>query len=681
MTTTATSPRINEHEVASTYSHAVQLHGEGRIKYAKRRYEKVLAVDPRHAGALHHLGLICHQDGNNDEAARLVRQSLDCDPANEEAWRNLVVILSALDRSNEIIDVLEDATGHFPDSTQLLTMLAQIYGQEKHHEKSADIFRLVIELEPTEPSHHSQLGRVLINACKFEDAIEPFRRACELEPENTGHLFLLGNSYYQIEKIPEALETYEQAIELNPEDARFRCNAGACLLKMGRHDEAVAQLEKSIEIDPDCLESYLFLSSAVEKDDPQRAVNIIEAAIERKPDFAAAYSNLGRLMSGQTMYEEAEACFRAALQIDPETVEAYTNLGSLYQGFGDLDQAFRYYEIALNKRPDSDMTLWNLSLALLAAGKIEDGWDLYGYGFASGLRKPYRPFPGLIWDGEPLANKTIMVWREQGIGDDLRLSTCYDDLIKIAGHVIIEADPRLVPLYQRTWPDATVRAETRTCTGFGTLKEEDVDFDVTAPTGIVASKLRRHLSDFPEKNRPLVVDATRATEYGRWAEELGPGLKIGFAWRSKRRDALRNLFYTEITDWAELLSIPGVHFINLQYDVPIDEIAEAEAQLGCKIHVCPELDLFADLDGAAALTSCMDLVVTAGTSVADMSCALGLPCFSYAHVAHPVCLGTDHVPWFPSFRYYPMTKFEDKAEFASRITRDVRAYITSVQDT
>lgn len=681
MTNADASQRANEHEVAQTYLHAVQLHSKGREKYAKRRYEKVLAADPAHAGALHHLGLLYHKEGENGEAARLIRKSLDHDPENEEAWRNLVVILAALNWPNEIIEALEEATRRFPDSIALLIMLAQIYGQEKHHDKSIEVFRRLVEREPDEASHHEHLGRALACAGRLEESTESFQRASELDPESVEFRFSLANSYYQTERIPEALECYERAIELEENDARLHCNAGACLLKMNRQEEAITYLEKSIELNPDCLEAYLFLSSAVDSEDPQRAVDILEAAIERKPDSAAAYSNLGRLMSKQAMYAEAEACFRTALQFDPELVEGYTNLGSLFQGLGDLDQAFRYYEIALNKRPDSDMTLWNLSLALLSAGKIEDGWDLYGYGFASGLRKPYRPFPGLLWQGEPLADKTIMVWREQGIGDDLRYTTCFDDLIEIAGHVIIETDPRLVDLYQRTWPKATVRAETGTCTGFGTHKEEDVDFDFTAPTGIVASKLRRHLSSFPEKNRPLVVDPTRAAEFREWIDALGPGPKIGFAWRSKRRDAVRNLFYTEIAHWAELLSTPDVHFVNLQYDVPVDEIAEAEQQLDCKIHVHPDLDLFKDLDGAAAFTSCLDCVVSAGTSVADMASALGLPCFSYAHVAHPTCLGTDHVPWFPSFRYYPIVKFADKTKLANRITDDVRAYIASTQDT
>ncbi|HCX67045.1 MAG TPA: hypothetical protein DHK64_05760, partial [Rhodobiaceae bacterium] len=93
-------------------------------------------------------------------------------------------------------------------------------------------------------------------------------------------------------------------------------------------------------------------------------------------------------------------------------------------------------------------------------------------------------------------DKTIMVWREQGLGDDLIFSTCYSDLIARAGHVIIETDARLVPLYQRTWPQATVRAETLASTGLGNYGE--VDFDLTAPAGLVAAQLRRNLGAFPD---------------------------------------------------------------------------------------------------------------------------------------------------------------------------------------
>ncbi len=225
----------------------------------------------------------------------------------------------------------------------------------------------------------------------------------------------------------------------------------------------------------------------------QRAVDLISRAIELRPMSARAYGMLGKVLTGTRLYDDAMACYRRSIEIDPGIPQTWTNLAALLEILGRHHEALDALQRSLSIDPECDAARWNLARSLLSTGHTQEGWDMYGFGFACGQRQPYRPFPGLIWEGQDLTDKTIMVWREQGPWRRSPFSTCYTDLIARAGHVIIETDPRLVPLYQRTWPAATVRAEEWKSTGLGNYGE--VDFDYTAPAA--TSSPRNFAATFP----------------------------------------------------------------------------------------------------------------------------------------------------------------------------------------
>ena len=110
----------------------------------------------------------------------------------------------------------------------------------------------------------------------------------------------------------------------------------------------------------------------------------------------------------------------------------------------------------------------------------------------------------------------------------------------------------------------------------------------------------------------------------------------------------RRRFYTKLSEWQGLFKQKNIQLVNLQYGNAADEIEDVNTRLNANIHIVGGLDLMHDLDGAAALASTMDIVVSAGTSVGDMAGALGVPTYMYGAHQHPMCLGTDKFPWYPS---------------------------------
>lgn len=509
---------------------------------------------------------------------------------------------------------------------------------------------------------------------RHEEAAARFAKVLAAEPGHFGAIKGLAECLIALKRSGEATALLDRAAAEAPDNEAYLFDLAALCATVNYNPTAKALYERLLALKPDKLGVLINLANVVEElGETQHAVDLLSRAIELYPAAPKAYGNLGKILTGTSLFDEAMACYRRAIELDPKQSTVWTNLAALFEILGRHEEALEALRTSLDLDPESDAARWNLARALLTLGHIEAGWDMYGFGFACGQRQPYRPFPGFIWEGQDLTDKTIMVWREQGIGDDLIFSTCYPDLIARAGHVIIETEKRLVPLYRRTFPGATVRAESWTSTGLGNYGA--VDFDVTAPAGLVASQLRRGLDTFPPAVHALVPDPARVAECRAWLDTLAPGPKIGISWTSRNVDDVRSLTYTKLADWTELFGIEGASIVNLQYT---DVTAEAEAlrrDFGLTLHRMPGLDLFSDIEGAAALTACLDTVVAPASFPLSLAAALGLPCFHYTTPRGWTRLGTDRLPWFPSVRCYALDRTTDRTRLAAEIVGDMRAFL------
>lgn len=627
---------------------AAHLQSLGQLTEAEDIYRKILAKVPGHPGTLRLLAVLAHQTGrSNEEAIDYLKQSLETDPDFAIAHKNIGFLLIQEKRIDEAIFHFSQAARLLPQDIECRLEMARLLDEEGEDDEALDIYREIIEINAADARAHRGLGKIL---------------ATRLDNDSK-------------EQAAQAMRT---AIACQPDDHITQLHAATVFASLKRPEDALPAFEKAIEIRDDNHEAHFSFANLLrDQGQTQRAVDHFSRAIELKPDYAAAFSNLGNMLADNAMLEDAITCARQAISINPDLVEAYNNLGSALQNACRPDEALEAYTKALSLRPQDDAMLWNFALCLLATGQIENGWDLYGYGFASGQRKPFRPFPGLIWQGEDLTGKTIMITREQGLGDDIRFSTCFQDIIDEAGHVIIETNPRLVDIYQRTWPQATVRAETGRSTGLLNYAEGEVDFDFTAPAGIIAAHRRRSIRDFPLENRPLIADKAKRKAARDWLDSLGSGPKIGLSWRSGLHTPLRDMMATSPIDWTPVQNIEGAKLINLQFGNPEDEILEAAEKHGLTIHQMPDLDTHNDLDGTAALTAELDFVVGLWNAATEMAGALGVRGVIYMPARHSMQLGTGILPWHPSLRTYSVLPGFNHDGLVAAICEDTKALLPS----
>lgn len=584
--------------------------------------------------ATHH-----HQRGELVVAAAFYRTVLARDDSQAEAWHGLGVL-----------------TCQAGDAVQ-----------------AAVFIQHAITRQPQEPRFHYSLGNVLLHRGDAAAAAAAYERTVQLAPACVAAYHNLGVAYQALGQWDAAARAYETVLHCRPYDAAAHSNLGLVLKEQGRLEAAQTHCQAAIALQPDCAAAHHNLGLIHEtRGDLEAARQACATALRYQPKAAEVYNSLGRISQRQGDFEAARQAYATAICLRPHFVEAHSNLGTLWQELGDLDAALAAYETALHYQPDYAKAHFHRALVWLMQGRLAQGWPAYEWRWQ--VDAAPDPFPYPRWDGTPLHGKTILVAAEQGIGDELLFASCLPDLIARAGHCVIECAPRLAALLARSFPTATVHGgRTADRRWLATVPP----IDVQIPIGSLPHYLRPTLDSFPAHNPYLRPDATRKAQYQRRLTSLGPGVKVGIAWRS-RKQRHGDPCYTDLAQWQPVLTVPGVHFINLQYDDPEAELAAVQQQWGVHIQSWAEPDLFYDIDGTAALLAALDLIVAPDMTTANLAGALGQPVWQLRVFSGSwPALGTDASPWFPSMRVFQQTRPGDWSGVLIRVAEALKAVVSN----
>lgn len=444
-----------------------------------------------------------------------------------------------------------------------------------------------------------------------------------------------------------------QVLDADPGEHEARRLLAGALRLQGRLDEAMLEARRVVTARPEDPLGHEELGQVLARQDRiPESIGAFERAIRLSPGRPHGHACLGAAYLDVGMLEAAAACFRRVTELAPHEPAGIVNLGIVAQLQGRFADAAETFDQALTLAPTSPDARWNLALALLGSGDLARGWAEYEYGFPAGQRTPDRRFTVPCWDGADLSGRTLLVWREQGLGDEVRFSACYRDVATRAEQLVIETDPRLVSLFRRSFPSADVRRQT-VDPGSPTAPARVDGIDLHCPAGSLPRHVRPTLDAFPRHAGHLTADPARR---GRWRERLdglGPGLTVGICWRSMNLATSRLQHYTTLDEWEPVLRIPGIRLINLQYGAREHREAELQAieqRLGVAIHRWDDIDYTADLEDVAALTAELDVVVGPNTFATILAGAVGVETFVLGLPAvwqH----GQDVDPWAPTARH------------------------------
>ena len=569
-------------------SDLVELYQSGNLCDASQQAEELTKKYPNSFDLWNIFGMSSIQIGLFDLAERAYKKSISIKPDYTDAYINLGIALKEQGKFEEAIQVYETCISVKPN-------IAEVY---------------------------NNMGCALRDQKNIKKAIQAFRKSISLKPDYAEAYYNIANTYKEIGKNDEAINAFNKCISLKPFYAEAYNNLGITYVSQSKHYMAIETYKKSISLIPNFAESYCNLGNALQHQGRlEEAIDAYKNFIKLKPNYAEVYSYMGGALKDLGKFQEAINACQKCISIKPNYADAYINMGNILKDQGKLNEAINKYNKAISLKPDYAEAHQNLSYALLNNNKLKEGLDEYEWRWKTTkgfLRQRFFSKP--LWNKEiELKGKCLLLWSEQGIGDTINWSSCLHLLNSKAHYCILECQEKLIPLFRRSFPNINVKAENRD------IDEERNDFDFHLPMGSVYKQCIKEIIRNPKVDQYLIPDSTRVKFWKKRLRTLGNGPYIGISWKSSNMSIGRIPNYAPISEWFPILKIPGITFINLQYNNFKDDLANIQNKLGVKVHNFNDLDHYDDIDDVAALCKALDMVISTKMTVPLISAAVGTP--------------------------------------------------------
>ena len=344
---------------------ALQHHQAGRLAEAEALYRQILAAQPDHAEALHHLGVIAQQVGRHDLAVEWIRQATILHPINPVAHSNLGEALRSLGRFNEAMAACRRALELNPNYPNAYLNLGNALRDGGQLEEAITEYRHALGVKPDYAEAHNNLGNALRERGQLDEANAACRRALDFKPDYPEALINLGAVLAGQNELDDAMAALHRALELKSDYPKAHLNLGIVLREQGQIDEAIAAFRRALELSPDYAEAHNNLGIALrERGRFDEAVAACRRALDLKPGYPEAHIQLANALWKRGQLDEAIAAYRRAFELKRDVPEAYNNLGNALKDQGELDEAIAAYRHALRLKPEDAWTHSNLIYAL-----------------------------------------------------------------------------------------------------------------------------------------------------------------------------------------------------------------------------------------------------------------------------------------------------------------------------
>ncbi len=559
---------------------AFQLLNQGQLPVAGQLFESILQREPQNFAALNGRGFIALQQNRLPQSAADFQQSLAVNPQQAFAQKMLGIVLGAMGQFDAAMQAFAAALTLDAKDPEVYFNRANFRFQAGQPQEALADLDAAVKLRGSYLEARSNRANLLIQLGDFARAEKDLDYLVGKVTNNPDIWVALGLVRHKVGKHQGAMQCNERALKLVPNHPDALLNSSSAMHDQGEYPTALAWAEKAISVTPQRAEVH--------------------------------YARAQALMA-MHRFDEAIAAYSKAIELNPNYAEAWMGRGLTRARLRDLDAAVTDYERAVALRPNYDEAIFNKGHVYLEHHDFAQGWAAYEHRFGMPslgiVNLPEIP----VWEGSSLSGK-LLVRGEQGLGDQILFASVLPELLKIVPNVCLQLEPRLVPLFQRSFPHVEVLS-----------KDKKPPADVVAQIclGSLPQFFRQSAADFAGAQVPLLKsDATKTAAFRAALAPHGERI-IGLNWRSFR-NKYANDKSVNLMDFAPFFHLPGCTVVNLQYGDVKDEVRAAEAA-GLHFNKAVTIDLTKDIDGVASLVDACDVLVSASNTTVHIAGALGKP--------------------------------------------------------
>lgn len=462
--------------------------------------------------------------------------------------------------------------------------------------------------------------------------------------------FYKANQLEQAGDAPGAQKIYEEMLNEDFNNGVIMAALGMNYAVQGKHGMAHLLLKQALAEFPG-FERNLVKVGIVPKEGEAGA-----RASFLKMKHSEMMNALGTCYKHENITDKARYWFEKAKSVLNEpNADIENNLATLHINEGSPEKAIQILDNALIIDPNHSQAHWNRSLARLEMGDYVGGFSEYHWGKRAEVRmnRNYSVEEIPDWDGSP--GKTIIVYGEQGIGDEIMFASLIPELIRDCKQVIFDCHKKLHRLFCNSFPmlDIYATREDENIT-WPVLKGPDgkpfnkYPVDAKMAIGDVPQFYRKSIEDFP--GMPYIKPTTKAQ--AKWAQRLNEMFTddkpiIAINWiggHKKTRVEVRSM---KLEQWLPILSLDA-HFVSIQYTKCEPELKAFMEQHGITIHHLAEAAYSDHYDEVGGVLANVDLVITCCSSVVHLAGSMGVPCWvlTPSRPAWRYRLDLDYMPWY-----------------------------------
>ena len=475
---------------------------------------------------------------------------------------------------------------------------------------------------------------------RYSESLNIFLELERNEPQHATLMLMIASNYFELKGYVQSLEAINKCLEIDPKLKQANHLKGNTMRAMKNFHDALKAYEDELKINPsysDVLNDMGILLFKLSRED--EALQAYDKAIRLDATYADPLHNKAVILKRWAQFDEAKKLLKKATQLKKNFYEAFAELANLH----------------------------------LYLCEFIDGWDYYATRFELELKGQGKFESISSWTNSSVQNKKIVIYGEQGLGDQILFGTILREALLTRNDFIVLVDSRLISILRRSFSDFknVVFLEIES-------KVNDETIDLKIAMGDLGKLFRTSIRSFTiSKDKYLFADLARV---GMLKQKIKTNkINCGISWKSSR-DTIGPDKSIAIEEWLPILQLQAFNFINLQYGDTSREVNLLENEHKIQMTDIAELDKFNDIEGLLALIDVCDIVITTSNVTAHIAGALGKKVFLMVPYSKGRIWywheGLKQSLWYPSIQIFTQTKAGDWSVPISEIKEEIAKEIS-----
>ena len=653
-----------DNNIVDNFLHkGLELFQKNKFSDAKYYFEKVLRIEPNNIKANHALGVLYGTNSEHEKAREFFKQALKYKSDFSPSLYNLAISLIELGELSESELILQKLIVANPQDYNFYEKYIICLMKQNKFDEAEKFNEKLINLYPSNPDSHKKMGLIKIHQNKYLDSIPFFLKAQELGKDETIKYYL-GETFYNLEDYDKAISFFNEYLA-ESKNKKLIFNTKE---RLARSHDQKKDYQKSIQLFKELENEDLSTKDKVrilaslsnvyihmnEKDfdaDYSMGQYYAQEVLKIDQNNIIALNNMGITNLYMRNHEESLQYFKKAYDIDPTYSATLKNLSNAYDHIGYYDENIKTIEEFKKIKPDDSSLDTNFAMSLLSVGRFKEGWKFYDNRWnetrPDGSQKIMPNFNKPRWNPD-LGFEKILIWGEQGIGDQMIHGSMLEDFSKKFKKTYLSIDPKLVKLFSESFPNIMT---------YSLFDETTTDFfDYHIPLGSIGQYTRHtYLDFFPLKNYYKVSNDRSYSQ--------GKKLKCALSWKSIK-GSKSDFKSTSLESLKSILEIRNIDFYSIQYSDSEKEIKDLKDKYNLTIHTIKDLDLFNDIYGLMQFIRSCDFTITTSSTSAHLSGALNIPTYLLLPKAYGKFWYWDNNyegknVWYPSIKRFIQEEYKN----------------------